>query len=113
MAGRQFPTPPAWVEPNNEDPPINNIVNIEILQTVRDLKEELLNFKTEHEIVLKTQADLNEALLYKMNAIINDKSKNKRKQENASFYHHFFTEALYLVNQNIIVIDMWEDIGRK
>ena len=41
MAGRRSPTPPARVEPNNEDPPINNIVNIEILQTVRDLQEEI------------------------------------------------------------------------
>ena len=31
MAGRRSPTPPAWVEPNNEDPPNNNIVNFEIL----------------------------------------------------------------------------------
>ena len=65
MAGRRSPTPPAWVEPNNEDPPINNIVNIEILQTVRDLQEEIMKFKTEHERVLKTQEDLNKAILYK------------------------------------------------
>ena len=49
MAGRRSPTPPAWVEPNNEDPPNNNIVNFENLQTVRDLQEEIMNFKTEHE----------------------------------------------------------------
>ena len=65
MAGRRSPTPPAWVEPNNEDPSINDIVNIEIIQTVRDLQEEIMNFKTEHERVLKTQEDLNESLLFK------------------------------------------------
>ena len=39
MAGRKSPTPPTRVEPNNQDPPNNNIVNFEILQTVRDLQE--------------------------------------------------------------------------
>ena len=37
MAGRRSPTPPARVEPNNEDAVNNNIVNIKTLQIVRDL----------------------------------------------------------------------------
>ena len=52
MAGRQSPTPLARVEPNNEDPPNNNIVNFEILQTVRDLQEEIMNFKTQEDLGL-------------------------------------------------------------
>ena len=84
MARRRSPTPPAWVEPNNEDPPINNIVNIEILQTVRDLQEEIMNFKIEHERVLKTQEDLKGALLFKLHEITNEKKKKKRRQENSS-----------------------------
>ena len=72
------------MEPNNEDPPNNNIVNIDIVQIVRDLKEEIMNFKTEHESVLKIQEDLNEALLYKLNEITNKNIKNKRRQENSS-----------------------------
>ena len=83
MVGRRSSTPRVWVEPNNEDPPNNNIVNNEILQIVRDLQEEIFNFKTEHERVLKTQENLNEALLYKLNDITNGKSKKKHKQENS------------------------------
>ena len=75
MVGRRSPTPPAWVEPNNEDPSNNNIVNIEILQTMRDLQQEIMTFKTEHERVLETQEDLNEALLSKLNGITNGKKK--------------------------------------
>ena len=66
MDRRWSPTPPLLVELNNEDQPNNNIVNNEILQTVRNLQEELLNFKTGHERVLKTQDDLKEALVYKL-----------------------------------------------
>ena len=84
MAGRRSPTPPARVELNNEDPPNNNVVNFEILQTVRDLQEEIMNFKTEHERVLKTQEDLNEALLFKLHEITNEKKKRKRRQEKSS-----------------------------
>ena len=43
-----------------------------------------MNFKTEHERVLKTQEDLNEALLYKQHEITNEKKKKKRRQENSS-----------------------------
>ena len=71
MAGRRSPTPPAWIEPNNEDPSNKNIVNFEILQTVMNLQEEIMNFKTKHERVLKTQEDLNEALLFKLHEITN------------------------------------------
>ena len=39
MVGRRSTTALAWVEPNNEDPLNNNIVNNEDLQTVRDLQE--------------------------------------------------------------------------
>ena len=113
MAGKWSPTPPAPVEPNNEDPPNNNIVNFEILQTMRDLQEEIMNFKTKHERVLKTQEGLNEAMLYKVNEITNDKIKKKHKQENSSSGCPFFTESLYLVNQNIRAITPRIDIGRK
>ena len=77
MARRRSPTPPARVELNNEDPTNNNIVNFEILQTLRDLEEEIMKFKTEHERVLKTQEDLNEALLFKLHEISNEKKKEK------------------------------------
>ena len=77
MAGRRSPTAPTRVELNNEDPPNNNVVNFEILQTVRDLQEEIMNFKTEHERVLKTQEDLNEALLFKLHEITNEKKKKE------------------------------------
>ena len=80
MAGWQSPTPPAQVEPNNEDPLNNNIFNIEVLHIVRDLQEEIMNFMTEHERVLKTQEELNEALLYKLNEITNEKRKKRRRQ---------------------------------
>ena len=109
MAERRSPTPPTWVEPNNEDPLNNNIVNIEILQTVRNLQEEIMNFKTKHERILKSQEDLNEALLSKLNEINNE----KRKKKNHPLIVLTLTEAIYLVNQSILVIVMRADIGKK
>ena len=82
MARRQSPTTLVWVEPNNEDRPNNNIVNNEILQTVRDLQEEIMNFKTKYERVLKTQEDLNKSLLFKLHEITNENEEKKRRQEN-------------------------------
>ena len=43
-----------------------------------------MNFKTEHERVLKTREDLNESLLSKLNGITNEKKKMKCRQENSS-----------------------------
>ena len=113
MVGRRSPTPPARVELNNEDPPNNNIVNLEILQTVRDLQEEIMNFKTEHERVLKTQEDLNEALLFKLHAIINEKKKRNVDKKTHPLIVLTRTEAIYLVNQSILATVLRVDIGRK
>ena len=100
LAGRRSPTPPAWVEPNNEYPPNNNIVNIEILQTVRDLQEEIMNFKTEHKRVLKNQEDLNEALLFELHEITNEKKKRNVDKKTHPLTVLTLTEAIYLVNQS-------------
>ena len=113
MAGRWSPTPPTQVEPNNKDPPNNNIVNIEIIQTMRDLQEEIMNFKTEHKRVLKTQEDLNEALLYKLNEITNEKSKNKHRVKTYPLTDIAMTESIYVGNQSIRVIVPRADIGIK
>ena len=88
--------PPAWVEPNNEDPPNNNIVNIDILQTVRELQEEIMNFKDEHERVLKTQEDLNEALLFKLHEITNEKKKRNVDKKTHPLTVLTLMEAIYL-----------------
>ena len=114
MAGRRSPTPPARVELNNEDPPNNNVVNFEILQTVRDLQEEIMNFKTEHERVLKTQEDLNEALLFKLQEITNEKKRKKNVDKKTHPLTVLtLTEAIYLVTQSILVTVLRVDIRRK
>ena len=114
MAGRRSPTPPAWVEPNNEDPPNNNIANIEIIQIVRDLQEEIMNFKTEHERVLKTQEDLNEALLFKLHEITNEKKERKNvNKKTHPMTVLTLTEAICLVNQSILVTVLRVYIRKK
>ena len=113
MAGRRSPTPPARVELNNEDPSNNKVVNFEILQTVRDLQEEIMNFKTEHERVLKTQEDLNEALLFKLHEITNEKKKRNGDKKIHPLIVLTLTEAIYLVNQSILATVLRVDIGRK
>ena len=79
-----------------------------------ELQEEIMNFKTEHERVLKTQKDLNEALLYKLNEItINEKRKKNAYKKTHPLTVLTLTEAIYLVNQSILVIVMRADIGKK
>ena len=75
---------------------------------MRDLQEEIMNFNTEHERVLKIQEDLNESLLYKLHEITNEKKKRIIDKKT-----HPLTEAIYLVNQSILVTVLRVDIGRK
>ena len=112
MARRRSPTPPARVELNNEDPPNNNIVNLEILQTMRDLQEEIMNFKTEHERVLKTQEDLKEALLFKLHEITNEKKKRKRRQKKLSFDCPYY-DRIHLSSESEYSSDSSEGRHRK
>ena len=70
-------------------------------------------FKTEHERVLKTQEDLNEALLFKLHEITNEKKKGSIDKKTHPLTVLTLTEAIYLVNQSILATILRVDIERK